>query len=530
MNNCPTSVDTLIVGSGINSLVAAALLARSGRSVLVLERESILGGCIRTEELTLPGFFHDTLSMAHPGFVAGPAYSHLAQALQEAGLRYCKNDSPTGVLMSDGRHLILNTSRTANSQLFDKLRLGDGQAYVTAMTEIEQHAELIFGLLGTPLWSGSMLKTAAKQAWKQSPKGLATYIGDTMTTCRHWLESSIQDDRLRALLAPWTLHNGLGPDSPLSALMTKVIILGLESVGMPIPQGGNARTVDAFVKVITQAGGKLETDTDVTQILVERGKARGVQLRDGKQIHAREVICNVTPTQLYGNLLEPKLVPPDILKQARDYHYGKGNMQIHIALSAPPQWPEPALNNVSYLHLTDGVDAVSRAVNEAERGQLPAQPTICVAQPCATDPSRAPAGRSILWIQLPECPRIIRGDAEGEISVPTDGSWTPAVREAYADRVVRQISHHIPDLERSVLGRKVLSPADLASLNINLVGGDPYGGACSLDQYMLWRPLKNTRNHETPIKNLWHIGASTHPGPGLGGVSGLLVAKHLGAA
>jgi phytoene dehydrogenase-like protein len=184
---------------------------------------------------------------------------------------------------------------------------------------------------------------------------------------------------------------------------------------------------------------------------------------------------------------------------------------------------------VGYLHLSAGADAVSRAVNEAERGLLPADPTICVAQTTALDSSRAPAGRHILWIQLPECPRVVQGDALGELAAPPDGAWTPALREDYADRVIERIACQVPNLKRSILGRAVLSPADLQRLNINLVGGDPYGGDCSLDQSFLWRPLRATRNHATPIAHLWHIGASTHPGPGLGGGSGFHLAQALGA-
>lgn len=86
---------------------------------------------------------------------------------------------------------------------------------------------------------------------------------------------------------------------------------------------------------------------------------------------------------------------------------------------------------------------------------------------------------------------------------------------------------HLPDLDSSTVGRRVYSPADLESLNVNLVGGDPYSGACTLDQFLLWRPLGATKNHTAPVRDLYHIGASTHPGPGLGGVSGYLVARHL---
>jgi len=532
MANATVSYDVLVVGSGINSLVCAALLVRAGRRVHVLEREAVLGGCIRTEALTLPGFAHDTLSTAHPLFMVGPAYAALGSALHAAGLEYCRNDTPTGVLMPDGRHLVLATSRDENLRRMEASQPGAAAAYAAAMADVEANAELIFALLGQELWRWPTGKLLARQAWRQGVQPLAGFFGAALEPARAWLVRAFGDvnSPAAALLAPWVLHTGLGPDAPLSALMDKVVAFTLEAVGMPLVKGGNARTVEAFEAVIRQAGGTLETGADVSQVLVDKGRAVGVRLSDGRELHARDVVCNTTPTQLYGRLLAGQPLPPEVFEQARAYRYGKGNMQIHLALSEAPRWAEPSLGAVTYLHLTGGADAVSRAVNEAERGLLPAEPTICVAQPTAVDPSRAPEGRHILWVQLPECPRELRGDAAGEIEVPTNGQWTEAVRERYADRVIAQIARHAPNLPSSILGRAVLSPADLQRLNINLVGGDPYSGDCSLDQSFLWRPLRATRNHETPIAHLWHMGASTHPGPGLGGTSGFHVAQALGAA
>lgn len=530
LNASPRAADAIIVGSGINSLVCAALLARDGRKVLVLEREAVLGGCMRTDELTLPGFRHDTLSTAHPLFMVGPAYAKLGQALHGAGLAYRNTDRPTGVLMPDGRHLVLQTSRDKNVGAFDAAAAGDGQALQVALADIGSRAPLIFSLLGNELWRWPTAKTLAGEAWRGGAHALAGFFGEALQPARPWLQQTFSSAPARALLAPWVLHCGLGPDSPLSAMMARIVAFTLEAVGMPIVQGGNANTVHAFETLIRNAGGELRTGADVAQVLVENGRATGVRLTDGSEHRAGEVVCSVTPTQLYGRLLEHQHVPPEVALLAQRWRYGKGNMQIHLALSEAPRWPDRALDGVAYLHLTDGPDAISRAVNEAERGLLPAEPTVCIAQPTALDPTRAPEGRHILWIQLPECPREPVGDAAGAIEVAAAAGWTPALREAYADRVVDIIARHVPNLKGSILARRVLSPADLSAMNINLVGGDPYGGDCALDQYLLWRPLRATRNHGTPVPHLWHIGASTHPGPGLGGGSGFHVAQALGAA
>jgi phytoene dehydrogenase-like protein len=154
-------------------------------------------------------------------------------------------------------------------------------------------------------------------------------------------------------------------------------------------------------------------------------------------------------------------------------------------------------------------------------------PTICLGQPHGLDPSRCPAGAGILWIQLPEAPRHIKGDAAGEIAAPSDGRWTELIREAYADRVEKIVASHIDGFRDNVVARRAYSPADLEAMNINLVGGDPYGGSCTIDQSFIWRPFSNTVNHRTGVKGLYHIGASTHPGPGLAGGSGFALAERL---
>jgi phytoene dehydrogenase-like protein len=236
------------------------------------------------------------------------------------------------------------------------------------------------------------------------------------------------------------------------------------------------------------------------------------------------VLASVTPTQLFGRLLQGA-APAQDQAAAAGYRYGRGNFQLHYALESVPEWLTPGLEKVALIHLADGVDSVSRSVNEAERGLLPAVPTICVGQPSALDPSRCPPGKAVLWLQIPDAPRFIKGDAAGQI----DGADWESAKEPFAERIEEILSRHIKDFKSHILARRAYSPADLAAMNINLEGGDPYGGSCSIDQFFLWRPFAHSTNGTSDIKGLIHIGASTHPGPGLGGGSGFNAARRLGA-
>ena len=232
----------------------------------------------------------------------------------------------------------------------------------------------------------------------------------------------------------------------------------------------------------------------------------------------------MTPTQLYGRLLH---LESDVAEAGRRFRYGRSEMQIHYALSEPPRWDgDDRLAQTAIVHLTPGLDGVSRAVNEAQRGLLPAEATVVVGQPLTMDESRAPQGAGLLWIQLQELPWHVKGDAAGELDVG-DGTWTSSLRERYADRIHARLSRHIPNLDSASRKRVVLSPADLQAANINLERGDPYSGSLALDQNFLWRPFAQQPGHRTPVRDLFHIGASTWPGPGLGGGSGTLVAREL---
>jgi phytoene dehydrogenase-like protein len=507
--------DAVVVGSGINSLACAALLARGGWNVRVLEREDELGGAIRTAELTEPGYLHDVFSAWHPLWVGGAAHAALGDDLAARGLEYLNTDHPTATLTPDGEATFLLRSTEANVAEL-------GPEWAGAVESFFPNADLAFGVLGTELWSRDGLRLALRAYRRLGRRGAVEFTGNVLASSRDWLTDTFASERAHGVLAPWVLHTGLGPDAAGSGFMTQVIGVAVQEGGMPVPRGGGARLVDALVRLIEDHGGSCETGRDVERVLMRDGKATGVRLADGQELSAsRAVIANVTPTQLYGRLLDGHE------ELARRFRYGRSEMQIHFALSEPPRWEgDERLDKTAIVHLTPGLDGVSRAVNEAERGLLPAEATVVVGQPLTIDESRAPAGAGMLWIQLQELPWHVKGDAAAELD-PGDGTWTEELRERYADRIQARIARHVPNLESSIRKRVTLSPADLQAANVNLHHGDPYSGALALDQNLLWRPFPASPGHATPVERLWHIGASTHPGPGLGAGSGTLVAKRL---
>ncbi len=513
--------DAVIVGSGVNSLACGALLARAGWRVCLLERNDWLGGAIKTEELTEPGFLHDVFSAWHPLWVGGAAHAQLGDDLAARGLEYLNTELPTGTVFPDGGAAFL--LRTAEGNAAEL-----GPEWPGVLERFLPHADLAFGVLGTELWSPAGLALAAKALRRLGREGAAAFAGEVLQTSRDWLETTFASARAHGVLAPWVLHTGLGPDQATSGFMTQVIAVAIQEGGMPVPRGGGAKLAEALVRLIRDHGGVCETGRDVERVLVRSGRAVGVRLTDGEVVTAeRAVVANVTPTQLYERLLADADVPTPVRDGARRFRYGRAEMQIHYALSQPPRWEgDERLGRTAIVHVTSGLDGVSRAVNEAERGLLPVEATIVCGQPLALDPSRAPEGKGILWIQLQELPWRLKGDAAGEIDTGS-GEWTDELRERYADRIQARLARHIPNLESSIRKRVALGPHDLERANVNLRHGDPYGGALSLDQNFLWRPFPRSPGHGTPVERLWHIGASTWPGPGLGAGSGTLVAQKL---
>lgn len=521
-----SSFDVIFVGAGHNALVAAAYLAKGGRSVCLVDQGRVPGGWVRSEELTLPGFVHDTFSALHPFFVGGPVFDELGAELGEHGLRYVQSDVSTGASFPDGRSAVIET---APEELHAELdRLGARGAWTQLMADMSPHVEPLVRLLGLDLAS---TEAAGLLARLNGDSAAALPFATLLAGSGHeLLGDRFGSEEIRMALLPWLLHVGIGPHDAGGALWAGLVAV-LMAGGNPAPLGGSGQLAEALTALVEAYGAEIRTGVRVDAVLTEDGRVRGVRTADGEQLTASQaVVATTTPDQLYGHLLrDADCVAGNVRAQAARYRYRRGCFQLNLALSARPRFADSRLNRGGGLNLGRGIAELITSVRQAEDGFLPQYPSISWHEPTAVDPGRAPEGHAVVRVQVLDVPLRPVGDAAGQIEVT--GQWTESVAERFADRVIAEAADHVKGLEHLVLARHILTPADLARLSPNVGPGDHASGHNALSQAFTQRPIPVHRGgYATAVPGLYLIGAATWPGPGIGGTSGRAVARALLAA
>jgi phytoene dehydrogenase-like protein len=515
--------DAIVVGGGHNGLVAAIALARADWRVLVVEQADRLGGAVMSAEITLPGFIHDLYSTNQNTFRGGEVYRELGEELERHGLRYASTDKPFASAFPGGRTLKVYTDAERTLAGLREHDPGDAAGWQELEGLFDRLSPTIFELFGSALPSARAGKAVARALRRLGVRDTARAAQLLVSSTRELGDLYMSSPEAKALLAAWGMHLDFGPDVSAGAIFPFVEVFADAAAGMSIVEGGASRMIDALAGVLADHGGEVRTSAGVRRIVTEDNRAVGVELTSGERIGAsRAVVASVTPPTLYGAMLEGAAVPPEVRKAAARYRFGPGTMMIHLALSAPPTWAAGGdLGEFAYVHIAPYVSDLAETYASALDGLLPKSPMLVVGQTSAVDPTRAPEGQAVLWVQVRAQPAEIRGDAAGEISAR---DWSE-VAEPYADRAIAKLSEYAPGIEELILKRVVLTPRDLEAHDPNLVGGDSIAGSHHLRQNFIFRPLAGYSNYRTPVERLFMTGAATWPGGGVTGLPGRLAAN-----
>jgi phytoene dehydrogenase-like protein len=520
-----TSYDTVVVGAGINGLAAALHLASKGWKVAVCERAEIAGGAVKTAEITLPGFRHDLYAMNLGLFAGSPFFAAHKDRLVAHGLDFVTAERCFATPFADGTWLGVEKNPDANAARIEAFSAADAARWRAMTAAFGDDAPHIFGLLGSPLPSWQALRVAFS-AWRA--RG-TTWLADTvrllLASPREWLDENFENEKLKTMLAIWGMHLDFSPDCAGGALFPYLESMADQTFGMALGRGGAGTLISALTGAIVAAGGEVRLNAPVREIVIEGGAAKGVLLENGERLEAtRAVIANLHPRVLFGNLVTASSPATQRLAKFRP---GPATMMIHFAVTDLPAWSAgEELRRFAYVHLAPSLGALAKTYTDALDGLLPVEPGLVVGQPTAIDPSRAPAGKHVLWVQVRVVPPQIRGDAAGQIGA---SHWDEA-KKAFAGRVSSIIERYAPGFRSTILARTVNSPADLERDNPNLVGGDSLGGSHHLDQNFLFRPAFGWSRYRMPFERLYMVGASTWPGAGTGAASGFMLAKMLAGA
>lgn len=517
--------DAVVIGAGHNGLAAAVHLAAKGWAVAVVEGASAPGGAVKTGELTEPGFRHDLCAMNLSMFAGSAFFAAYKEELIDAGLGLVPAAKCFASVFPDGTHIGVGTDVPETVAGIDRLSPADAAAWKVMLDGFGRDAPHIFALLGSPMPSFAALKAVWKAYRAVGLDGLYRLARLLLATPRDFLDAHFENDKLKAMMAAWGLHLDFAPDVAGGALFPYLESMANQAFGMVIGSGGADTIIRAMVAALKARGGELLLDSPVETVSLEAGKAVGVILVNGREIRAKKaVIANVNPKLLFGRLVPKASERTDFERKVEGFRPGPGAMMIHLAMDALPDWSAgAALKDYAYVHIAPDMQMMSRVYAEAMAGLLPAEPALVVGQPTAVDPSRAPDGKHVLWVQVRVLPAEIRGDALGLIA---ERDWDTA-KEAYSERVIDIIERYAPGSRAKIRSSAVFSPIDLERENPNLIGGDSLSGSHHLDQNFLFRPVAGYSRYKTPVSGLYMCGASTWPGAGTGAGSGFMLAKML---
>lgn len=463
--------DAIIVGSGPNGLSAAIYLQQKGLQTLVIERNDRAGGAVRTEELTLPGFLHDTGSSIHPLAYSSPFFKSLG--LENHGVEWIFPEYAYAHPFEDGSAYAASMSVEETAA-----QLGhDEKAYVRIYKQLTQN------------WAQIQEDILSPLDFPDHPLKLLGFGVKALLPAKTFARMHFKEEKTRAFFYGAAAHSIIPMENLASASFGLVLAATAHYCNWPFPKGGAGNIAKALVKIYESMGGKIELDHEVKDL--------------NELPQAEAYLLDMTPRQVLD--IKGTSFSNSYRKRLENYRYGPGAFKLDWALSEPIPFTNEKCRKTGTVHIGFNTSEIEHSESSAFHGKTYDKPYVLLTQHTAYDSSRAPEGRHT---------------AGAYCHVPNGTSAD------YTDIIENQIEKAAPGFKDCILERKVLSTSALESWNPNLVGGDVNGGRQDITQ-LFSRPVASLNPYRSSDSNIYICSSSTPPGGGVHGMCGYNAAQKL---